>query len=123
MRLPSGQALAYLGDAVYEVTLREIALEKGIDIPEKLHQFVASFTHAEAQSIALESIDPQLTEEEKAYFKLGRNATVSKKSRNVSIEIAHRSTGFEAIFGALYLNKESQRIKDLCSLIVSAYFQ
>lgn len=122
MRLPSGQALAYLGDAVYEVTLREIALEKGIERPEKLHQFVASYTHAEAQSKALDLIECQLTEDEKAYFKLGRNAPVSKKSRSVSIEIAHRSTGFESIFGVLYINKESKRIKDLCQIIISEYF-
>lgn len=122
MRLPSGQALAYLGDAVYELTLREIAIKKGIDSPEKLHQFVASYTHAEAQSQAFDLIEDQLTEDEKGYFKLGRNAPVSKKSRSVSLEIAHRSTGLEAIFGVLHLKKESKRILDLCETIISANF-
>lgn len=123
MTLPNGQALAYLGDAVYEVTLRAMAIEKGIDIPEKLHQFVASLTHADAQSKALELIKPQLKDEEIAYFKLGRNAPISKKSRHVSLDIAHRSTGFESIFGGLYLKKEAQRIKDLCQMIVHANFR
>jgi ribonuclease-3 family protein len=118
MTLPSGQALAYLGDAVYEVTLRHLAIEQGIEQPEKLHQFVSSLTHAQAQYDAYNHIQLELSEEEKTFYKRGRNAPVSKKSRHVSIEVAHGSTGFEAIFGGLYLNANHARIKDICVKVI-----
>lgn len=121
MKLPSGQALAYLGDAVYEVTLRKLALEKGVDTPEKLHQTVAALTHAQAQSDAYGRLQDEWTELEVEYFKKGRNAPVSKKSRSVSLDVAHESTGFEAIFGALYLNQAHDRITYLCTQIMAGH--
>jgi ribonuclease-3 family protein len=121
MKLPSGQALAYLGDAVYEVTLRKLAIEKGVDTPEKLHQTVASLTHAQAQSNAYLQLSDEWTESEVEYFKKGRNAPVSKKSRSVSLDVAHESTGFEAIFGALYLNQAHDRVTHLCTLIIEGH--
>jgi ribonuclease-3 family protein len=118
MKLPSGQTLAYLGDAVYELMLREHFIEAGIDTPEKLHLSVAAYTHAKAQADAYLQLASEWTEEEKDYFKLGRNAPISKKSRSVSTEVAHQSTGFEAIFGVLYLQNERARIRFLCQSVL-----
>lgn len=119
MSLLTGQTLAYLGDAVYELELRSQCIQTGIHRPDALHQMVSELTSGKAQAWAFSILDPLLTESEKAWFKRGRNAPLSKKSRKGSNEEAHTSSGFEAIFGGLFNAQENARITWLCHYILA----
>lgn len=118
----TGQTLAYLGDAVYELELRQQCIKAGFFRPEALHQMVSELTSGKAQAWAFSILEPNLTDAERAWFKQGRNAPLSKKSRKVSLQEAHASSGFEAIFGGLYQTHERARIASLCALILSTKY-
>lgn len=119
----SGQMLAYLGDSVYETELRHQVLARGVRSTEKLHTLVSNLTSGKAQAWAFSIIKDDLTTEEMTWFKKGRNAPLSKKSRKYSQEEAHQSSGFEAVFGGLFLRKQPERIASLCAFILSTKMQ
>jgi ribonuclease-3 family protein len=114
----NGQTLAYLGDSVLELFIREYFIKEGISDSRKLHEKVASFTSGKAQSEAYHKIKDQLDDVEIDVFKAGRNAKVTKKSRNQPLSVVHESSGFEALFGHLYLEKKEVRIKTLIQRIL-----
>ncbi|MBC8536288.1 Mini-ribonuclease 3 [Feifania hominis] len=113
----NGLTLAYLGDAVYELAVRERLLAGGAVASGKLHALATGLVSAAAQSDALERIAPVLTEQENAVYHRGRNCkTLGAKSRD---PVTHsRATGVEALFGYLYLKGETQRIGQLMDLIM-----
>ena len=99
-----GGALAYLGDAVFEVLVRERLVKSGVSDPGKLNAMALSYVRATAQSAGLERLLPHLSAQEEADFRRGRNgAGAHPKS----------ATGLEALFGALYLRGEAERAKEL----------
>lgn len=108
----NGQTLAYLGDAYYELKVREILLNQGIVKASKLHQAVTVYTSAKGQVEALKSIEHLLTEEEQSVIKRGRNAEGSRKPKNIQLQHYKLSTGFEALIGFLYLCGKLQRIEE-----------
>ncbi|MBR4048928.1 MAG: ribonuclease III [Clostridia bacterium] len=110
-------SLAFLGDAVYEVLVRRHLALKGDRPPEELHRLAVSFVSATAQASAIEKLMPLLTEEELAAFKRGRNAKVSHIPKGASPAKYHAATGFEALFGYLYLKGKSERMRELFELI------
>lgn len=110
-------SLAYIGDAVYEILVREHLVLKGNRPPEQLHQLAVSFVSAKAQAAAIEKIAPLLTEEETAAFKRGRNAKVSHVPKGASVAHYHNATGFEALYGHLYLTNQTQRMCELFEII------
>ena len=119
MTHPSGQALAYMGDAVYELELRAQCIQAGITRVQQLHDIVSELTSGQAQAWAFSLLEGEWTDEELSWFKQGRNAPLSKKSRKVSTQEAHTSSGFEAIFGGLFWTQNSARITSLCAQILS----
>ena len=110
-------SLAFLGDAVYEVLVREYLALKGDRPPEELHRLAVTFVSATAQAQATEKLMPLLTEEEITAFKRGRNAKVSHIPKGASPAKYHAATGFEALFGYLYLKGQSERMRELFNLI------
>lgn len=110
-------SLAFLGDAVYEVFVREHLALKGDRPPEELHRLAVSFVSATAQASAIEKLVPILTEEELTAFKRGRNAKVSHIPKGASPVKYHAATGLEALFGYLYLKGRSERMRELFELI------
>ena len=99
-----GGALAYLGDAVFEVLVRERLVKSGVSDPGKLNAMALSYVRATAQSAGLERLLPHLSAQEEADFRRGRNgAGAHPKS----------ATALEALFGALYLRGEAERAKEL----------
>lgn len=114
----NGQTLAYLGDSVYELYLRNHFIKQGVSGSKKLHDAVAGYTSGIAQSGAYHIIKDQLTDEEMNVFKAGRNAPVTKKSRNQPLSVVHESSGFEALMGYLYLENKTKRMDDLLKLIL-----
>ncbi len=109
----NGQTLAYLGDAVYELLVRQHLLKKGVTQSLKLHQEAVKWTSAKGQVERLKLIESILTEEEKIVIKRGRNTKLTRKPRNLDLATYHYATGLEALFGYLHLNQKYQRIDTL----------
>ncbi|ABB13675.1 Mini-ribonuclease 3 [Carboxydothermus hydrogenoformans] len=110
-------ALAYLGDAVYELLTREYVLERYGGKMGEVHKKSVSLVNARQQALAGELIEEYLTSEEREIFRRGRNAK-GNYPRNVEVVVYRRSTGLEAVFGFLYLKGNIVRIKELFGLIV-----
>ncbi|MFP4286500.1 MAG: Mini-ribonuclease 3 [Candidatus Izemoplasmataceae bacterium] len=117
---PNGQALAYLGDAVIELLVRKHLLDLGIFQSKKLHEQAVIFTSALGQAKSYLAIKDLLTDEEMAYFKHGRNANLTRKARNQSLQTYQQATGLEALFGQLYLNGSQERIYELFNKITTS---
>lgn len=106
-------ALAFVGDGVYSLMVRERLLSEANRPVNDLHRLAVREVRAEAQSAAMNRLLPHLTEEEEAVFKRGRNAHTARSGADY-----HRSTGLEALFGYLYLDGRIDRIRELFSLCV-----
>ena len=105
--------LAFVGDAVYSLYIREkLVLSTDFNTGE-LQKRTSSSVSAHGQSELLEKIQPLFTEDENDIFKRGRNAKKSTRSKNASVAEYNRSTGFEAVLGYLYLTGQYQRISYL----------
>jgi len=111
--------LAYIGDAVYEIVIRTIIVEKGNAPVNKLHHKASSLVKAVAQKAAMEKILPLLTEEEEAVYKRGRNAKSYTSAKNASVIDYRIATGFEALMGFLYLMGRNERMLELVKIAVN----
>lgn len=105
--------LAFVGDAVYSLYVRErLTLEVG-GKSANLQRVAAKVVSAQGQSEFLDKVLPLFTEEEEDIFRRGRNAKKGTKSKSASHLEYNRSTGFEAVLGYLYLTGKDGRIKEL----------
>lgn len=116
IRTYSPLTLAYIGDAIYELVIRTILVEKGNTQVNKLHQRASKLVKASAQSAIIEKLKPYLTEEEMGVFKRGRNAKSFTMAKNASMSDYRRATGFEALMGYLYLTEQWDRILELIKI-------
>lgn len=109
----SSASLAYLGDSVLEILVRERLVTDGVKNPS-----IASLVYvtAPAQSNAVEKILPYLTEDEDAVFKRGRNGVHGGIPRHATPAQYRRATGLEALFGYLHLTGQNDRAKELFEL-------
>ncbi len=112
----SGATLAYLGDAVFELIVRQFLLTEGKTDVGELNKKALSYVKAAAQSEAVERLLPQLREEELAAFKRGRNCHGLAIPKSASAGQYHRATGLEALFAFLFLRGENERMKELFTL-------
>ena len=108
-------ALAFVGDGVYEMRVREMLVCEANRSANDLHKAAVKLVRAEAQAAAMDTLEPLLTENEAAVFRRGRNARTPRNDAAY-----HRATGFEALFGYLYLNGEMDRIKELFAACMQA---
>lgn len=113
-------ALAFLGDSVYEIMVREYVLLSANMPASKLHSLKIKRVCAAYQAAAIDMIMPELTEEEIAIYKRGRNATGNSVPKNGNAADYHKATGFESLFGYLYLTGEDQRLQTLFDIIIQA---
>lgn len=114
----NGTTLAYIGDAIYEVMIREMLIKKGYQKVDNLHREAIKFTSAVGQKKALDIIYDTLTEYEVSIFKRGRNANSDRKAKNASLGDYKQATGFEAVIGYLYLEKNNDRLTELLDKII-----
>ena len=114
----SNLGLAHLGDAVFELMVRAWLCEHGKETSKGLHKATVAYVAAPAQASAVEKILPVLTEEEHAVYKRGRNTRVHSVPSRSTLEQYHAATGFEALFGYLYLKGETDRLNALFALIM-----
>lgn len=99
----SALALAYIGDAVYDLVIRTMVLGQGNGKVKTFHKMTSSIVKAEAQAVLAKSVLDELTEEERAVFYHGRNAKSATSAKNASIVDYRVATGLEALIGYLYL--------------------
>lgn len=106
-------ALAYLGDAVFDLVVRSLVLNKGNKPVQKLHKETSAVVQASSQSKMMRVLQEMLTEEEHQVYKRGRNSKTVSPAKNQSVTDYRRATGFEALIGYLYLKREYQRMLEL----------
>lgn len=102
--------LAYIGDAVYEMIVRTILVERGNAPVNVLHKHASKLVKAEAQADSYHRIKEMLTEEEMSVFRRGRNAKSYTSAKNATIGDYRVATGFEALFGFWYLTGQTERM-------------
>ena len=111
----STEALAYLGDCVIELKVRELLVCRGISGSGNLNRESLSFVKATAQAKAMQNILPLLTEEETAVYKRGRNMSGGNVPKSATMSEYRSATGMEALFGYLHLLDKTERIDLLFS--------
>ena len=102
--------LAYMGDAVYESFIRTKLLSETDRKVNDLNKLARRYVSARAQSIIVDNIISDFTEEELAVYMRGRNTKVNTKAKNADLREYHSATGFEALIGYLYLTKNEERL-------------
>ena len=116
VRDSSPLALAYLGDAVFDLVIKSLVLNQGNKPVQKLHKETSRIVQASAQSKMMRVIQEQLTEEEHQVYKRGRNSKTVSPAKNQSVTDYRRATGFEALIGYLYLKREYRRMLELIKI-------
>ena len=109
--------LAFIGDCVYEMLVRESLVLNANRPVNYLHRASVKYVSAKAQTLAYDKIKDMLTEQEIAVYKRGRNAKVGHNPKSASQGEYHIATGVEALFGYLYLTEQIERIKELFNII------
>ncbi len=110
--------LAYAGDAVYELLVRSYIINNNDTNVNKMHKLAVKFVKANVQAFLVSKLDNQLTDEEKRIVKRGRNAKVTSSPKNAELMDYRYATGFEALFGYLYLNNELDRLIELFDKVI-----
>lgn len=120
--LLNGLSLAYIGDAIYELYVRQFVLNQGYCKVNDLHKQTIKYTSGISQANFMHKLlnSNILTEEEIQIFKRGRNSHVHTSRKNMDIQDYLDATGFEALIGYLYLTKKEDRIFDLLKIIFTA---
>ncbi|MCI9436392.1 MAG: ribonuclease III [Lachnospiraceae bacterium] len=113
IRTYSGLTLAYIGDVVYDLIIRTTVVEKGNRPVNDLHRITVKHVSAPAQAKMVQALEGQLTEEEKAIFRRGKNSKPHTVAKNASVSDYLKATGFEAVIGYLYLTDDWERILEL----------
>lgn len=113
----NGIALAYMGDAVYEVYIREHLLKRGLVRPASLQRAAKDFVSAKAQAALIAGMEEAnlLDSDETDIFKHGRNAKSYTHAKNTDVVTYRVSTGFEALFGYLHLIGRDDRVAELAA--------
>ena len=113
IRTYSPLTLAYIGDAIFDVIIRSILVNKGNTAVNNLHKRASSIVKAQTQSDMVKALMEDLTEEEQDYYRRGRNSKPHTKAKNASTMEYLDATGFEAVMGFLYLSGNMDRACDL----------
>ena len=108
-------ALAYIGDAVYELIVRTMVISHGSIQVNKMHKKSASLVNAGTQAEMIRLMMEELTEEETAVYKRGRNAKSVTTAKHATVVDYRTATGFEALCGYLYLMGRLERLVTLIS--------
>ncbi len=116
IRTYSPLTLAFLGDCIYDLVIRTVVVERANTSPNTLHNKKSRLVKAETQAAMAEAIADELTEEELAVYKRGRNAKSYSSAKNASITDYRKATGLEALYGYLYLTDRMDRMIELVKL-------
>nr|WP_300003300.1 ribonuclease III domain-containing protein [Tissierella sp.] len=109
--------LAYVGDACYELMVRTYLLDKNLSV-NNLHRETIRYVKAKSQALIVHSLEEILTEKEKSVIKKGRNTKTNSNPKNADLIDYKYSTGFEALFGYLYLSNQEERLSEIFNQII-----
>ena len=117
--------LAYLGDAVYEVYVRDYLIKKGIAKVEELQKEAINLVSAKSQSKILDYLinNNILSDDEINIVKRGRNYKRECHPKNTDIITYKMSTGFETLIGYLYFDNKIDRIDEIINIIFGGYYE
>ena len=110
-------SLAFMGDGVLELLVRQHLVERSRRLPGKLHAEAVRYVSARSQFLEMKLLEPMLTEEEHAVFRRGKNANKATVAKHASVEEYRTSTGFECLLGWLYLKGRNERIMELMDVL------
>lgn len=113
--------LAFVGDGVFELLVRQRLVERTRLAPGKLHAACVKYVSAKGQNKALAVLEGELTETEQAVLRRGKNASKASVAKHATPQEYRASTGFEALFGWLFLTGQNQRIQELFDLLWERY--
>ena len=108
--------LAHIGDGVYELLCRSYLINQGGKTVLKLHKDTVELVKAPTQAKFAERIKPLLTEEETDYFRRGKNTHTRTAPKSSTPQEYAKATGFECLFGALYLLGRKDRLMELFTI-------
>ena len=114
----NGLSLAFIGDAVYEIMVREHLLRNGSLQIGKLHKMAVEMVRASFQASVFDFLEPLLTEEENSILHRGRNASATHIPKNANAIEYRKATGVESLFGWLYLEQKNERLRELFEMIL-----
>ena len=112
-------ALAFIGDGVHTLFVREFVVKGGISNLNCYHQKAKKFCNAKHQKEVLEKLLPMLTFEESEIVRRARNAKSKHKAKNFNEEEYKKATAFEALVGFLYLTDQKERLEEILKISVS----
>lgn len=110
-------SLAFMGDGVLELLVRQHLVERSRLLPGKLHAEAVRYVSARSQFLEMKLLEPMLTEEEHAVFRRGKNANKATVAKHASVKEYRTSTGFECLLGWLYLKGRNERIMELMDVL------
>ncbi len=113
IRTYSPLTLAYIGDAVFEIIIRTLIVEKGQRAANTLHRHTTKIVCAQTQAKMIEAVYESLTEEEREVYRRGKNTKTNSSAKNASLSDYHKATGFEALCGYLFLKDNMERITQI----------
>lgn len=108
--------LAFMGDCVYELTIRTLLVGRGNAPVNTLNKKSSNLAKAPTQSAMITAILDSLSEEETAVYKRGRNAKSVSTAKNATVNDYRRATGFEALIGWLYLKGRTERAMEIIKM-------
>jgi len=114
----SNLGLAHMGDCVFEIMCRAYLCARGGKNVGNLHRDTINMVKASSQAVFMERLLPHLTQEELAYYRRGKNAHVHAVPKSCTPVEYAKATGLEALFGALYLAGQTDRINELFKLVM-----
>ena len=114
----SNLGLAHMGDCGFEILCRGYLCAKGETTVDRLHRDTIAMVKATAQAKFVDKLVPMLTEEEMAYYRRGKNAHVHAVPKSATPAEYAKATGLEALFGALYLAGQTDRINELFKAVM-----
>lgn len=110
-------SLAYIGDSVFDLLVKTVLVTRNNKQAHKYHKEASRIVKAEAQANHIDLLMDVLTEEEIDIYKRGRNAKPHSTAKNATVGQYRKATGFEALIGYLYLNKDYDRLFELTGQI------
>lgn len=113
VRAYSPLTLAYIGDAVYDLVIRTVVVERANRPANELHHITVGYVSAGAQAKIVEALMDSFTEEEQSVYRRGRNSKPHTMAKNASAGDYLKATGFEAVLGYLYLSDRMDRVLEL----------
>ncbi|MBE6893725.1 MAG: ribonuclease III [Ruminococcaceae bacterium] len=114
----NGLSLAFIGDAVYEILVREHLLEHGSLQVGKLHKMAVEMVRASFQANVFDFLEPIVSEEERGILHRGRNSSATHIPKGANAIEYRKATGVESLFGWLYLEQKNERIREIFEMIL-----